>query len=314
MSTLAKNGYSIGGLAGIGSLVYAFTRVSEFLEEPAYLEDAKVAAALIDPSWIASDRHLDVLGGAAGAILALLTLYRKTNDATVLETAFLCGEHLLASRTNNDRGFKGWHKIGTDFVTGFAHGAAGIAYSLLRLYELTEDQRFKDAAQDAIAYEKSVFDEIARNWPDFRDIMTTNGQPGFMTAWCQGAPGIALARMGGLSVLDTAQIEQDIDAALQTTRKFTLQGKDHLCCGNFGRVEALLVATQAFSRQDLFLLATQQASWIVRRSQQRGGYHLFERFLPGIFHPAFFQGTSGIGYQLLRLAYPNLLPSALLLE
>ena len=197
MSTLAKNGYSIGGLAGIGSLVYAFTRVSEFLEEPVYLEDAKVAATLIDPIWIARDQHLDVLGGAAGAILALLALYRKTNDATVL---------------------------------------------------------------------------------------------------------------------DTAQIEQDIDAALQTTRKFTLQGKDHLCCGNFGRIEALLVATQAFSRQDLSLLATQQASWIVRRSQQRGGYYLFERFLPGIFHPAFFQGTSGIGYQLLRLAYPNLLPSALLLE
>lgn len=313
MSTLAQNGYNLGAYTGIGSFVYAFTRISEFLDEPTWLEDASLAASLISPDGIALDKNLDVLGGSAGAILSLLTLYQKKHDPTLLETAFCCGEHLLASRTNNKQGFKGWHQMGTNFMTGFAHGAGGIAYALLRLYEVTNDQRFEDAAQNAIAYEQSVFDEIARNWPDFREARESNHNNSFMTAWCNGASGIGLARMGGLSALKTAQIEQEITMAIETTRQFSRQGKDHLCCGNFGRIEVLLVASQAFSNPNLAVIATQQASWVVRRSQRRGSYHLFDKFLPGIFHPAFFQGTSGIGYQLLRLAYPNLLPSVLLL-
>jgi type 2 lantibiotic biosynthesis protein LanM len=314
MSTLAKNGYSIGGYTGMGSLIYAFTRIYEFLDEPTWLEDATFAASLISPDWIALDKNLDILGGAAGAILSVLTLYQKTQQPTLLETAFCCGEHLLASRTNNNQGVKGWHKIGTNFVTGFAHGAAGIAYALLRLYEFTEEKRFRNAAWDAISYEQSVFDEIAGNWPDFRDTLETNNQKKFMTAWCHGAPGIGLARIGGLSVFNTERIEKEINIALQTTRQFTRQGKDHLCCGNFGRIEVLLVASFAFGKPDLSQVATQQASWVVRRAQQRGTYNLFAKSLPGIFHPAFFQGTSGIGYQLLRLAYPDLLPSILLLS
>lgn len=312
-STLAKNGYSIGGYTGLGSLVYTFTRMGEFLSEPTWLENANFIASLISPDAIATDQNLDVLGGSAGAILSLLTLYQKNKNSQLLETAVCCGEHLLASRIDNERGFKGWHKIGTDFMTGFAHGAAGIAYALLRLSEVSGEDRFQDAARDAITYEQSVFDEIAGNWPDFREAMQPDSPTQFMTAWCNGAPGIGLARMGGLSVFNTPQIEQEIDRAIHTTRQFTRRGKDHLCCGNFGRIEMLLVAAQNFSRADLFPVANRQASWVVRRSHRRGSYHLFDQFLPGIFHPAFFQGTSGIGYQLLRLAEPDLLPSVLLL-
>ncbi|GET35399.1 type 2 lanthipeptide synthetase LanM family protein [Microseira wollei] len=314
IQTLSRNGYTIGGVAGIGSLVYAFTRISEFLQQPSWLEDAKLAASLISPQQIASDKNLDVVNGSAGAILGLLALYEKTNAAEILATAFCCGEHLLNTRTTNNLGWKAWHRIGADFVTGFSHGAAGIAYALLRLYDSTGENKFLQAATEAIAYEQSVFDQLAGNWPDFRAAMPTNGKPGFMTAWCHGAPGIALARIGGLEVLDTDEIEKDIAAAIETTRQFSLGGKDYLCCGNFGRIEVLQVAAQTFSRPDLFDLANQQASLVVRRAKRRGSYHLFDKFLQGIFHPSFFQGTSGIGYQLLRLAHPNLLPSVLLLD
>jgi lantibiotic modifying enzyme len=34
----------------------------------------------------------------------------------------------------------------------------------------------------------------------------------------------------------------------------------------------------------------------------------------GVFSPSFFQGTAGIGYELLRLAYSEVLPSVLLWE
>jgi lantibiotic modifying enzyme len=169
-------------------------------------------------------------------------------------------------------------------------------------------------ARESISYEQSVFNDLAGNWPDFRETMQMNNRSELTTAWCHGAPGIALARIGGLSILNTIQIEKDVVAALKTTSNFSLHGKDHLCCGNFGRIEVLQVAAQTLFRQELADLAIKQASWVVCRAKRRYSYNLFDKFINGIFHPSFFQGTSGIGYQLLRLAQPNLLPSVILLQ
>jgi lantibiotic modifying enzyme len=59
-------------------------------------------------------------------------------------------------------------------------------------------------------------------------------------------------------------------------------------------------------------MAQQQAAWLVNRANQTGSFQLFPSQAQVIYQPGFFQGTAGIGYQLLRLAQPDLLPSALL--
>src|SRR5512135_1831358 len=64
----------IGGAAGLGSVVYSLTRLSQWLDEPTLLEDARRAAELITAERIAADQALDIVGGAAGAILGLLAL------------------------------------------------------------------------------------------------------------------------------------------------------------------------------------------------------------------------------------------------
>jgi lantibiotic modifying enzyme len=53
---------------------------------------------------IAADKHLDVLGGSAGAILALLRLYNVSRSDDVLRCATKCGEHLLAQARLGLRG------------------------------------------------------------------------------------------------------------------------------------------------------------------------------------------------------------------
>jgi lantibiotic modifying enzyme len=60
-------------------------------------------------------------------------------------------------------------------------------------------------------------------------------------------------------------------------------------------------------------MALQKAAWGVARAQKMGGYH-FPNLPVFAFSPSFFQGTAGIGYQLLRLAHPDALPSVLLWE
>ncbi len=303
----------IGGASGLGSIVYCLVKTSQFLKEAALLEDAQRAANLIVPEVIAADRQFDVMAGAAGAILGLLALHAETGEPAVLEKAIACGQHLLAHRISVDGSPRAWKNFEEKPLTGFSHGAAGIAYALLRLYSATHKCVYKEASVEAIAYERSVFKTSAANWPDFRSFAQQTDRPGFMVSWCHGAPGIGLARLGSLEILDTEEIRQDLEVALQTTQKYGLQGLDHLCCGNFGRIEVLLVAAKTLGREELFKTAHLQASVVVALAEQIGAYKLFGNLPTSVFSPSFFQGTAGIGYGLLRLAYPEILPSVLML-
>jgi type 2 lantibiotic biosynthesis protein LanM len=302
----------IGGAMGLGSIIYSLVRSSQFLGEPELLKDARKVASLITPKHIAADQKFDISSGAAGAILGLLALYNTSADSSVLERAIACGQHLLAHRVTSDSGNRAWTTLDERLLTGFSHGAAGIAYALLRLYEATHEPVFRETAEEAIAYERSVFSPQAGNWPDFRPIGMRDGKPTFMTSWCHGAPGIGLARLGSLAILDTDEIRQEIEIALKTTQQYKLNGIDDLCCGTFGRIEVLLTAAHQLSKIELLEIAQKQASWVVARSKQVGSFYLLPGFPKNIYIPNFFQGTAGIGYELLRLAYPDLLPSILL--
>jgi lantibiotic modifying enzyme len=103
---------------------------------------------------------------------------------------------------------------------------------------------------------------------------------------------------------------EEIAVAARTTANRLLQREDYLCCGNFGRIEALLVASRAIPDSPWQKQARQAAMSIVS-SSHRNGFHV--NGLGERENPSFFQGMSGIGYQLLRLARTEL-PSVLLLE
>lgn len=296
----------IGGGTGIGSIIYSLVKISHLLEEESLVEDAQRAADLITSEIIFADRKLDLMHGTSGTILGLLALYAKTGDQKILDKAIICGQHLLENQVNFDKYPKAWKTLGEKPSTGLAHGAAGIIYALLRLYAMTQDKAYLKAAFKGIEYERIVFFREQINQPSFRFV-----------AWCHGAPGIGLARLGSLSILETDEIRQDAEVALQTTQKYGLRDLDFLCCGNFGRIELLLVAAQKLSRLDLLEIARKQSTWLVDHAEKTGGYQLF-RNLPNhefsAFSPSFFRGTAGIGYELLRLAYPDKFSSILLWE
>lgn len=301
----------IGGATGLGSVLYALTRTGQLLNEVELLEEARQAACLITADSIESDRAFDIISGAAGAILGLLAVHGAGGGQAVLETALACGRCLLSNRIVSGSGHA-WATLGGKLLTGFSHGAAGIAYSLLRLYQVTGAAEFRDAAAGAVAYERGVFSPDAGNWPDLREVFT--GWPAFMTSWCHGAPGVGLARLGGLGVLDGGDIRKDIEAALQTTLQCDLQNLDHLCCGNLGRAEVLLMAARRLSRPDLLAAAGALAAQVVARAERAGGYVLNPGLSGEVCLPGLFQGTSGVGYALLRLTCPDSLPCVLMWE
>ena len=304
------------GLLGLGGIIYSLVKISQFLQEPTLLEDANQAARLITPEAIATDEKLDIMWGVAGVILGLLPLYYQTGSQAVLDLAIACGNHLLSKRTHTAP--RAWITLEQESkkpLTGFSHGASGISFSLLRLYSATGDTAYLAAAKEGVEYERSVFDQLVRNWPDFRLSEQTN-QINFIHAWCHGSVGIGLARLGGLPIIHTEETYSDIDIALETTQKYGVPSRDvdHLCCGRLGRTELFVVASEKLGNQEWLKTARKQATWVVERAKENREYALLPHLPHSFLSPSFFRGSAGVGYQLLRLASPESLPSVLIWE
>jgi type 2 lantibiotic biosynthesis protein LanM len=303
----------IGGASGIGSLVYALTRCALFLNDESLLADAQRLACSISPGLIEQDEKLDLIAGSAGAILGLLSFHQATQSDEALERAVTCGQHLLSRQVETQSGGRAWPTVDGKLLTGFSHGAAGIVYALLKLYQVTGDEACLLAAKDGIAFETYLYDPQEGNWPDLRY------EEGYMSSWCHGAPGIALGRMGGLSILDTEAVRSDIALGLESTLKAveeaTADQLDHLCCGQFGRAEILFSAAQMLGEERYKNAALGLASTLVTTAHQNGGYHLLHGLPRDLPQPGFFNGLAGIGYACLRFAQRvNPLPSVLLWE
>ncbi len=294
-------------------MIYSLVHVAAVLDETALLEEAQQIATLVDQKLVSTDDSHDVIYGAAGAILGLLALHHVTGDRAILERAVLCGRHLLESEITDDDGNRGWRTLpGTESIlTGFSHGVAGIALALLRLHHVTGQAEFQQCAQDGLRYERRLFMREAGNWPDLRYSGHT-ADALLSCQWCHGAAGIGLARLGCQDVVDDDHFATEIDAALATTLKTAASPYDHLCCGNFGRLDFVLTAARRLQREDLFAIVEARASRLLERAIARGGFRW--RGGDDSLNPGFFRGISGIGYELLRIADRGVLPSVLLWE
>ena len=252
---------AIGGLTGLGSLIFTLLQAGRFLGDSSLVEDACLAASLMTPDRIETDSALDIVSGASGAILALLALYDATDDREFLRRSVACGEHLLANlvgRDGVDEKVSG-RREGV-LLSGFSHGAAGMAYALVELHDVSGNALFLETAGDLLVYERTLFSPDKGNWRDLRQLDDGPPEPAFMTAWCHGAPGIGLARLAGTTLARLGSIRTEIEIALKTTRDFGLQGADNVCCGSFGRIECLWTAGHRLGRQDLMDLALRQAA------------------------------------------------------
>ncbi|MDQ6793054.1 MAG: type 2 lanthipeptide synthetase LanM family protein [Candidatus Dormibacteraeota bacterium] len=303
----------IGGAAGCASIVYGLVTCARLLREPDLVRAAQAAASGITRDRVAADRDLDVVAGAAGALLGLLSLHEATGSEEALIRALWCGEHLLDRRAPTPSGPCAWKSHGEQPLAGFAHGAAGIAYALARLSVVTERADFLAAAEEGIAYEAAIFRPDEANWPDLRPSPPGASAPvRVISAWCHGAAGVGLGRLAGLGVLDSAQVRADLAAAMQTTKAAGRGLFDQVCCGALGRVEALNLGGLVLASPELEEAARDLAG---RTLVERPGGRF--RLAPGVgsedYAPGFFQGLSGIGYQLLRLAQPEL-PCVLVFE
>ena len=133
----------------------------------------------------------DIIGGSAGIGLTLLWAHEALAHPTALETAVRAGDYLAARGRLTTTGLK-WpmSEAYPRLMPNFSHGTAGVAYYLARLWEVTRDPKYLDAATRGARYLESV-----AVCDDDGGCLVFHHEPEgeglFYLGWCHGPVGTA---------------------------------------------------------------------------------------------------------------------------
>ncbi|QLH06300.1 lanthionine synthetase LanC family protein [Nitrosopumilus ureiphilus] len=212
---------------------------------------------------INSEHMLDVIAGNAGVIPPLLSLYKNLQDEKILNILKQLGEEIISRASVEKIGISWDAKCnGADNalhnLTGFAHGAAGIGHSLVKLYTLTGDKKYLESAKKAFAYEDSHYIPEQKNWPDFRrdtnteeDLLDLTGAMG----WCHGSPGICISRLHIFELLEEEKYANKAQKALEEIKNQIQKNQDvfrdySLCHGLGGIGDIFLYASKILKNKE----------------------------------------------------------------
>lgn len=248
-------GHRSGLYTGWTGIAYATALAGESFGDQALVD--KACDMLVEATAGEDDVALDVLAGAAGALVALIGLQRLTRR-DLMTIARRLGERILAQAKRGEGGWSWGSHAGhaQRDLTGLSHGAGGIAWALLELTAATGETRFREAAEHGFAYERHCFSKPHENWPDFRsDDPSSTRQPGYMVAWCHGAAGIGLSRLRAYELTGDPAARDEAEIAMRTTMR-TLTDPNAgpqfdftLCHGRAGHAELFLTAAEVLGDQ-----------------------------------------------------------------
>lgn len=313
---LVQDFTGIGGFEGWGGILYAYTHVGTLWRDETVLAQAERVADIM-AGVAQQDDSFDVVRGGAGAIFSLLALHAVRPSNRLVEAARSCGTRLVDLAEAQERGV-GWvnRRFGESALAGFAYGSAGIAAALMEIYGVTGEVMYRDAALGALEYERSVYDAGAGNWRDLRTLASYDAAPAWgnsshKIAWCYGATGIGLGRLATMRNYNDATMRQEIETSAKEVLEHGFGDNHSLCHGDTGNLELLLQASRLPDLGHLGAEVDRTTAALVasveRDEYQCGGPK-------GVLLPGLMMGVAGIGYELLRIAHPDRVPSVLTLE
>jgi type 2 lantibiotic biosynthesis protein LanM len=281
------------GISGIGGVLLSLLLMAD-IDKP--LAERYRFAALEIINCLTSDdmeqdTAFDVIGGSAG-LIGPLTL---CGSDWAIALAIKAVDRLATCQ--NDNGAWINHRVSNVGLTGFAHGCSGIALAVMKaaVYVQTGDYDF--VISKALQYERMNFNQAMRNWPDLR----TSG--GYGSSWCHGGPGVLLSRLElwkskRFDDLLWGEIEAGIDICSNQG-----QDIDTLCCGRYGRIVILGLASRYLTGKDS--LRCQAMSSCLEEDVLRlstpdnlSKFKLYPKACLQIQNPGLFNGVSGIGLSL----------------
>lgn len=313
-----RNTTTLGAFQGAAGLIYLLTHLAQLWNKPELLDlGVNLSNELI--ARISEDTYFDILHGVAGIIPVMLNLAEATSGKG-LDCAEECAQHLLKHAINKNDTLSWVHnppELAQGNLGGFSHGAGGIGWALIWLGSYTNQSDYIVAGRQSFAYEASLFDPDERDWYDLRTsalALNPNGRH-YANAWCSGAMGISLSRISSWAILGKTDDDILRDAYMglnATLRNFQKLGNDSLCHGKSGNTELLLRFAKLRDEPYLQMEANVQAQ------EQWRNFEKARRWICGTgsndILPGLMLGLAGVGMHFLRLAYPEQVPSPLLLD
>lgn len=280
----------LAGMAWFFGHLYAATKMSRFCQVARGAMRQALIAARAQPRSLA----LSLYRGALGAAVVAIDLSQRIDDDAARADALQLLRQIRGSRLSasdllsgiagsivglliaGDRelamamGDRLTRRASRPKLTGFSHGASGIAYALLELFAATGDTRFRRAAERA-----------------FDDANRRRARSAYATDWCHGAPGMALPRLRAWEITGDERFAAEAQAAIAFTRRAVFRSIERgddggcLCHGLAGNAAILHEASPG----DSVLVQS-----VARRLRGADSTRV-----------TLFLGSAGIGYLNLRL-------------
>lgn len=319
---------------GRSGVAYTFLQFYLFTKDKKYLDTALKIIKDCQHFFRLNPVPDDVVNGIAGTLLVLLHLHAVSKEEALLKDIVFFVEHLMKRACLGTVGIY-WDRSGNvaKGLCGFSHGAGGIGFVFLELANYFDNKGFLWMAEEAFAYENSLFDTGMRNWPDLRKGMYY--EPDFVEnrnaflkkdmnffvkgkdfiAWCHGAPGIGLSRIRAHELTGKPEYKKQLEAAVNKTILHAEHSNEDSsfiqCHGTGGNADLLIEAYKQYGEQRYFSVAETVAEKALAAKEKHQSY------LSGFWaagrqeDSSLFMGKAGVGYFYLRILDPLKTPSLL---
>ncbi|MCI2877150.1 type 2 lanthipeptide synthetase LanM family protein [Staphylococcus hominis] len=289
-----ENNLTIGVFEGISSPIYVLHHLGELFNDQ-YLINTCLDYTKQLERYISSDKIFDIIGGSAGALITVLNLYSSYKKKWLLKIAHKLTTHIMDNAIETKQGIH-WPRIGktSSVYIGFSHGVTGILTALSGYYLYNSQKNIYEMIRKGLKYENTLFSDKNHNW-------YSNHLESYPLAWCHGAPGILLGRKIISENLNQPKIIQNsfsmaFDSIIYRKEFSNLS----LCHGELGLLDILYQLNDTF-KIDNELYNSKKNILLKTKKVQYKNYGLLT-------------GISGLGYGLLRMYFPKLIPSILSLE
>jgi hypothetical protein len=308
-------------------VMYFFLQLFQVTNNQHYADVAiKIASSC--EKFLRANHHIsDLINGHAGTLLGLLHLHASTKQEQLLPLIDNFTNRLINTINVGNKGFY-WDRSDKNIkaLCGFSHGASGIGFVFLELGKYFNNATFFYIAEQAFLYEDDLYDPAYHNWPDFRKGYFTNealqqhkkaylegdlkffNQPGDMSAWCHGAPGIGLARLRAWELHQKPEHKNALEKALEKTRQTTINNTQYenatytLCHGKGGNAllftETLKQVNTPSLQSWVEIVANEALHFYNQNGYYNSGYPQAARQQDH----SLFMGTAGVGYFYLHAA------------
>ncbi|MBB6237876.1 hypothetical protein HDC90_002500 [Pedobacter sp. AK013] len=297
---------------GLGGVIYTCLKVFEATGNTFYKEKA-LELTLANKQELAEGlSKADLLSGYSGNLLMMTLLYHYTDDNEVLRMVILLIERLITEARISEQGLK-WDysssKKAYDSMTGFSHGAAGIAWVLIQVGQYFNATGLIYLAEEALKYEMQYYYSPAKNWLDLRlgphrlnkadvhkwKLQTFLPEMTDVNAWAHGAAGVGITRQMAFQLTKQKQYRLSCNNALQRCLGDLekLNRTDFTLVSGYCGMIPLLISHKMKAQ---IVLILSEAKMFYQKTNSYNGY-----VSCGCDDYGLLSGKSGVGYIILNV-------------